>query len=126
MTLQDLAILSFVLGTFHLSVSSMFPSYLGNIRSPETQPCSSQFCPRRKFVTLDWLPELRLLLGLPAGWAFSLPLPIGGSSPQGDTTEAREDPTGRKRQGKDDGKREGTSTEIYFLQKRIERNDFCP
>lgn len=114
MTLRDLAILSFVLGTFHLSMSSMFPSYLDNIRSPETQPCSFQSCPRRKFVTLDWLPEPRLLLRLPAGWAFSLPLPMSGS-PHRETQQRPERILGRKRQGKDEGKREGTSTEIYFL-----------
>ncbi|VFV40944.1 Hypothetical predicted protein [Lynx pardinus] len=57
----------------------MFPSYLDNTQPPETEPSSSQSCPQRKFVTLDWLPEPRLLLRLLAGWAISLPLSMSGS-----------------------------------------------
>ncbi|XP_077820646.1 dynein regulatory complex protein 12 isoform X6 [Macaca mulatta] len=57
----------------------MFPSCLDNIQPPETQPSSPQSCPQEKFVTKDWLPGPRPRLRLLASWAFSLPLPTGGS-----------------------------------------------
>ncbi|XP_031508736.1 coiled-coil domain-containing protein 153 isoform X2 [Papio anubis] len=57
----------------------MFPSCLDNIQPPETQPSSPQSCPQEKFATKDWLPGPRPRLRLLASWAFSLPLPTGGS-----------------------------------------------
>lgn len=90
-------------------MNSVFPSCLDNMQALETQLSSFQSCPQRKFATPDWLPESNLLLRLLAGWAFSLPLPMNGSlHRETDTTEARGSPTGRKSQGKDDGKREAT------------------
>ncbi|XP_048965838.1 coiled-coil domain-containing protein 153 isoform X2 [Canis lupus dingo] len=70
-------------------MSSMFSSYLDNLQSPETQPCGSQARPRRIFVTLDWFPEPRLLLGLRRGWVFSVPLPVS-RSPRRETQQRPE------------------------------------
>lgn len=106
-------------------MSSMFPSYLDNIWSP-ISPNRAVLSPALKGNLPPWIGSQNP--GSSSGSELVGPFLCPSHewvTPQGDTAEAREDPTGKKRQGKDDGKREGTSTEIYFLQKTTERSDFC-
>lgn len=100
---------------------SMFPSYLDNTQPPETQPSR----PALKGNVSPWIGSQNQAPPQAPSWLGLVSVPLHEwVTLQGNTTEAREDPTGGTRQGKDDGKKEGTSTEIYFLQKRVERNDF--